>query len=98
MKNEKTEEAKSRQRAMVLCYQKALHRLRQENDDLFQEILSDVYREAGIVRRRKTGFKKRLLKELKEQGVSPETLTLVDGMRVRYDAESEKVMEQSKSV
>ena len=94
MENEKTEEAKARQRSMVLCYQKALHKLRQENDEQFQEILSEVYREAGIVRRRKTGFKKMLLKELKEQGVSKETLTLVDGMRARFDADRE----QAKSV
>jgi len=98
MENEKTEEAKARQRSMVLCYQKALQKLRQDNDEQFQDILSEVYREAGIVRRRKTGFKKRLLRELKEAGVSKETLTLVDGMRARYDAESEKVMEQLKSV
>ena len=55
---------------------------------------SEVYREAGIVRRRKTGFKKMLLKELKEAGVSKETLTLVDGMRARFDADKE----QAKSV
>jgi hypothetical protein len=53
MENEKTEEAKARQKSMVLCYQKAQHKLRQDNNEQFQEILNEVYREAGIVRKRK---------------------------------------------